>query len=150
MSNQFDLTRSALLSFIENNDEKTADVQPEYFNNTIRWHIGHVLVTPEALLFGFPNQSENVPKYFSDLFNTGTKPADWQDTPPSLSVLITQLEQQRARMKELTNDFLQQDLPYTLPFGNFKTFGDVYEMILQHENEHLGKMKAMKQVVDAL
>ncbi|WP_404458487.1 DinB family protein [Oceanobacillus kapialis] len=150
MSDQFDLTRSAVLSFVENVDEKIADVQPEYFNNTIRWHVGHVLVTPEALLFGFPNHSENVPKSYSDMFNTGTRPADWQDTPPSLSELVSELKNQQTRIKELSDDFLKQELPYTLPFGNFKTYGDVYEMILQHENEHLGKMKAMKQVVDAL
>lgn len=150
MSEQFDLTRSALLGFIKNIDEKKADVQPEYFNNTIRWHIGHVLVTPESLLFGFPSHSENLPKSFNDLFGTGTKPADWQDTPPSISELVTELEQQRSRIKDLTDDFFKQDLPYTLPFGNFKIYGDVYEMILQHENEHLGKIKAMKQVVDKI
>jgi len=148
MSYQFDLTRNATLNFVKELDNKTADYKAPYFSNTIRWHVGHVLVTAESLLFGFPDHSDTLPKNYNDLFATGTKPEDWSDEPPSLSELTKQLEEQKTRMDELTDNFFQKNLDYTLPFGDFKTYGDVFEMILQHENEHLGKMKAMKQVAD--
>ena len=45
---QFEITRGALLQFMETLDDKTADTQPEGFNNTIRWHIGHVLTAAES------------------------------------------------------------------------------------------------------
>ncbi|WP_240510160.1 DinB family protein [Virgibacillus profundi] len=149
MSKQFEMTRSAFLSFVKDLDEETADMQVRYFNNTIRWHIGHVLVTAEGLLFGYPKQSTNFPEGYNKLFASGTKPADWDTEAPELSVLVECLEEQQPRINELSEDFFKQDLPYTLPFGNFKTYGDIYEMIIQHESEHLGKMKAMKQVVQA-
>ena len=48
---QFEITRGALLTFMETLDDKTADTQPKGFNNTIRWHIGHVLTAAEVFMF---------------------------------------------------------------------------------------------------
>ncbi|MFD1040564.1 DinB family protein [Virgibacillus byunsanensis] len=148
MLKQFDSTRIALVAFVNNLDEKIVDIQPESFNNTIRWHIGHVLVSSEGLLFGFPSQSTNIPEHYHTLFATGTKPADWSEDVPTLNELVTNLEEQATRIKQLSDEFFEKTLPYTLPFGNFKTYGDVFRMILQHESEHLGQMKAMKRVVN--
>ncbi|ASK62050.1 formate dehydrogenase [Virgibacillus phasianinus] len=149
MATVFDLTRNTFLSFVKGLDEETADVQPRQFNNTIHWHIGHVLVTAEGLLFGYPAKSANFPEEYNAFFKNGTKPADWSTTAPSIPEIIKHLEEQHTRINDLSEEFFQQDLPYTLPFGNFKTYGDIYDMLIHHENEHLGKMKAMKQVVDA-
>ncbi|MFC3041489.1 DinB family protein [Virgibacillus xinjiangensis] len=149
MKEQFNYTRDTFLAFVENLDETTADKEASYFNNTIRWHIGHVLVTPESLLFGFPKHSANLPEEYNDLFGMGTKPADWKGEIPDLEELASLLKQQKERISKLEDDFFAQELPYELPFGNFQTYGDIFHMILQHENEHLGKMKAMKQVVTA-
>ena len=49
---QFEITRGELLKFMETLDDKTVDTQPEGFNNTIRWHIGHVLTAAEVFMFG--------------------------------------------------------------------------------------------------
>ena len=147
MSKQFNLTRSAFLEFVKELDEKTADIQATYFNNTIRWHIGHVLVSYEGLLFGYPDHSAAIPADYNGLFATGTKPADWKSEPPKLAELTKHLEEQQTRINDLSDNFLAKELPFKLPFGDFKTFGDIYEFLLHHENEHLGKMKAMKQVV---
>ena len=45
---QFEITRGALLKFMETLDDKIADTRPEGFNNTIRWHIGHVLTAKRS------------------------------------------------------------------------------------------------------
>jgi len=148
MSYQFELTRNATIQFVEQLDEQTADAQAPFFNNTIRWHIGHVLVLAESLLFGYPDNSNELPTHYNDLFKTGTKPADWSGEVPELPELIEQLEAQKVRIDQLTDDFLARDLDYTLPFGNFKTYADVYELLMMHDNEHRVKIAAMTQVAE--
>ncbi|WP_100011222.1 DinB family protein [Lentibacillus sediminis] len=147
MTERIPFTRQTFLAFVRDLDEATADKEAAYFNNTIRWHVGHVLVTAESLLFGFPQHSDNLPEQYQAMFATGTKPADWTEEPPTLKKLAQELEEQQTRMEGLSADFFGQELPFSLPFGDFKTYGDILEMLLQHESEHLGKMKAMKQVV---
>lgn len=147
MSHLFNFTRNTFLSFVKDLDEKTADYKAEAFNNTIHWHVGHVLVTAEALLLGYPKQSDNLPEKYNDLFAVGTKPADWPSEVPDLSELVKLLKEQQTRINELSDDFFTQDIPFE--FMNFKTYGDIFDMLLHHENEHLGKMKAMKQVANA-
>lgn len=147
MTEQFDLARNGLLAFVKNLDEKTVDIQPKHFNNTLRWHIGHVLVSAEGLMLGYPAHSTNIPEAYNKLFATGTKPGDWTTEAPSLSNLIKYLEEQQARFKNLSKDYFAQTIPFTLPFGNFKTYSDIFEFIIVHEAEHLGQMKAMKKIV---
>lgn len=148
MSYQFQFIRNQTIDFAKQLNDQIADAKASYFNNTIRWHIGHVLVTAESLLFGYPDHSDALPKNYHDLFATGTKPADWKEEPPALSNLIEQLEEQKERILQLDDDFFRKDLDYTLPFGDFKTYGEVFAMIMHHESEHVGKMKAMKQVAE--
>lgn len=148
MTNEFVYNRNQTINFAKQLNEQIADAEAVYFNNTIRWHLGHVLVIAESLLFGYPQNSEALPKQYDGMFKTGTKPSDWQEEPPALSELIRQLEEQKDRVSKLDATFFAKDLDFTLPFGNFKTYGDVFTMIKQHESEHLGKMKAMKQVVE--
>lgn len=143
----FEYTRNAVISYVNTLDEGAADKKAPYFNNTIRWHIGHILVAAESLLFGFPKHSTNIPEHYEKLFGTGTKPSDWKDEPPSLKELVDQLEAQKNRIMALDDSFFEKNLPFTLPFGNFKTFGELFQMIIQHESEHLGKAKAMHQVI---
>lgn len=149
MSKQFELTRGALLGFLKDLSETTADLQPKGFNNTIRWHIGHVLLTAEKFMFGYPKHSSNLPASYNDLFGMGSKPADWTGDIPALPELIANLESQTARINELTEEFFTQKLPFQFPFGNIQTYGELYALTLYHEAEHLGQMKAMKRCIEA-
>ncbi|MFA1819772.1 DinB family protein [Virgibacillus oceani] len=148
MFNHFNYTREATLGVVKGLDESKVDSQPEKINNTLRWHVGHILVTAEALLLGFPNHSKNIPEEYKDLFSTGTKPADWPEKVPSLSEIISHLKEQQKRINDLNADFFDQDLPFELPFGNFKTYGDIFLMITQHEAEHIGQMKVLNMLVN--
>src|SRR5699024_1530271 len=129
-------------------DESVVDSKPTGFNNTIRWQIGHVLVTTEAFLFGYPKQSENLPKAYDELFKGGSTPDQWSDKGPSLQELIRHLEKQYNRIGELSNEFLAQKIPFTLPFGNFRTYQDLYFLSLHHEAMHLGQCQAMKRMIE--
>ena len=144
---QFNLTRSSLLTFIKDLDEDTLDIQSTYFNNTIRWHIGHVLATDEKFLFMYPKKQENIPAEYVELFASGTKPADWTTDAPKLDVLIQQLEEQQNRINEFNDLFWKSNVKFKVPFGSIETQSDLLIMLSYHETEHLGKMKAMYQVV---
>lgn len=146
---QFNLARTALINFIEDVNEETADIQAKPFNNTLRWHVGHVLVFTEKLLFRYPKKSENIPADYADLFGPGTKPSEWTDKAPSLEELKQQLLDQQERVNQFEDLFWKTNVTFKVPFGSIETFGDLLIMLGHHETEHLGKMKAMLQVVNA-
>ena len=148
MFSHFDYTREATLGIIKGLDESKVDIQPKKLNNTLRWHAGHILVTAESLLFGFPNHSKNLPETYQELFATGTKPADWPEQVPKLSEIIDHLSEQKKRIKDLDEAFFNKNLPFEMPFGNFKTYGDIFLMITQHEAEHTGQMKVLNMLVN--
>ncbi len=140
---QFNLARTALLTFIQDLEEETADIQAKYFNNTLRWHIGHVLVFTEKLLL----KSNHIPSNYENLFSPGTKPSDWEEAAPSLKELTAYLEKQQGRINNFDDLFWKSNVTFKVPFGSIETFGDLLIMLSHHETEHLGKMKAMHQVV---
>lgn len=144
---QFNLTRTALLTFTSELDDSVIDVQADYFNNTIRWHLGHALVTMEKFLFRYPKKSENIPAGYAQLFSSGTSPKDWQKEPPSLEELLAALEEQQQRINEFNDLFWKSNVQFKVPFGSVETQGDLLIMLSFHEAEHLGKIKAMHQVV---
>ncbi|PKR82741.1 DinB family protein [Heyndrickxia camelliae] len=144
---QFQITRTMLLKFIQTVDEKLVDVQPIGFNNTLRWHIGHVLVSAEAFMFGYPKMSKNLPDKYNELFAIGTKPSDWKGDVPSLEQLMHDLEEQSSRIQALSDDFFAKELPFKFPFGNIETFDDLFAFMNHHEADHLGQMRTMNKIV---
>ncbi|RFU62097.1 DinB family protein [Peribacillus glennii] len=143
---QFDLTRSNFLKELNGLNPEIIDIQPQGFNNTIHWHIGHVLTSTEQFMFGFPNKSSNIPENYIALFGYGTKPADWQGDVPSLEQLTEQLKEQAARLKEIPASSLQQELKK--PFLGLSTFGELANMAVYHEAYHLGQIHAMARVIN--
>lgn len=146
---RYDFTRDSFLTFVKDLDERVIDVEPTGFRNTLHWHMGHVLVVSEMFLFGYPEHSTNIPEVYGKLFKPGTKPADWSGDVPSRAEIIAQLEKQQERINNLSDDYLATELPFTLPFGNFKTYGELYDLALHHEAEHLGQMKVANRFVQA-
>jgi uncharacterized damage-inducible protein DinB len=146
---QFNLVRTALLDFIENTDEEKLDIQAKPFNNTLRWHVGHVLTFTETLLFQYPKKSDNLPENYTALFAPGTRPSEWTEEAPTLDVLKEQLIDQQERLNKFDDLFWKTNVTFKVPFGSVETFGDLLIMVGHHESEHLGKMKAMLQVIEA-
>lgn len=142
----FEISRSFFLKNVEGMDEKIANIQPEGFKNNILWHVGHVLLTAEYFMFGFPEKSTHLPMNYVELFNRGTSPADWNGEVPTIAELTDQLKDQMARIKELPEERLQEKLEKQ--FFDFKTFGELFNFAVFHETYHLGQIHAMKIVVE--
>ncbi|AVD54490.1 MULTISPECIES: DinB family protein [Priestia] len=142
---QFELTRGSLIKFMQTLDSETADKQPEGFNNTIRWHIGHVLSAAELFMFG--KEFKHLPSEYPSLFGNGTKPSEWNTEGPSLEELMSQLQEQAQRIKVIPEESFEKKL--SEPFLGLETVGELYGMMLYHEADHIGQIKAMKRIVEA-
>src|SRR5690625_2674028 len=112
---QFNLARTALLDFIKDMENETLDFQAKPFNNTLRWHIGHVLVFTEKLLFGYPKRTKHVPEEYATLFGPGTKPSEWTDSPPSLEELVEYLQHQQERINNFDDLFWKTNVTFKVP-----------------------------------
>jgi uncharacterized damage-inducible protein DinB len=143
---QFEMTRGFFIKNIESITPEQASVQPEGFNNTIHWHIGHVLTVAEQFMMGYPKKSNHLPENYIELFGNGTRPADWSGDVPSVEVLAQQLKEQLGRIKEVPAEMLNEKLK--TPFLGLGTFGELANMALFHESYHLGQIHAMKKVVN--
>ncbi|WHY77963.1 DinB family protein [Neobacillus sp. WH10] len=143
----FELTRSYFIKIVEALDEAILDVQPHGFNNTIHWHVGHVLTVAEQFMFGFPKKSTSLPANYMEIFATGTKPADWQGDVPSMQELSAQLKEQTKRIKEIPAESFNEKLK--TPFLGQETFGELANFAIFHESLHLGQIQAMKRVIEA-
>jgi uncharacterized damage-inducible protein DinB len=143
----YTLARERFIKAVDELDEASADVQPKGFNNTIHWHVGHVLTVAEQFMFGFPKKSTKLPANYMELFASGTSPADWQGDVPSVQELIVQLQDQITRIKEIPAESFNQKLK--TPFLGQETFGELTNFAIFHESIHLGQIQAMKRVINA-
>ena len=146
LKSQLQFAHESLLKEIERMSPEVFDVQPNGFNNTIHWHIGHVLTVTEKFLFDYP-QTNNLPANYQELFGYGSKPADWKDDVPSVSVLTQQLQAQIKRILEIPEERFNEKLPQ--PFKEFETVGGIATFNIFHESNHLGQIHAMKRVIEA-
>ncbi len=144
--NQFALTRKMFLKTIKGVEEDLLDVQPEELNNTIRWHIGHVLTTTEQFLFGFPGKSKNLPEFYLSYFGNGTSPRDWRDVKPSKEELVVHLQTQIERIQAIPADVFDKNLKQ--PFMGLQTIGELANMAAFHEAHHLGQITVIKLLVN--
>lgn len=143
--------RQLLIGTLQEIPEDRFDVQPAGFNNTIRWNAGHIAYWMDkytALSFGLPSA---IPPRYEALFASGTKPADWTETPPSKEELAEQLAAQLTRISELAPGMLDAELqtPFVMGPFRFETSGELFNFALMHEAIHLGvitsQLKAITQ-----
>jgi uncharacterized damage-inducible protein DinB len=143
---QFALTRGNFLDKLESIDPSIFDVKPVGFNNTIRWHAGHVLTVTEQTMFGYPKKSTHLPEQYLALFSRGTSPADWPEKVPELEELTANLKNQAERLQQIPADSLKETLKK--PFRDLHTFGELANFVIFHEAFHLGQIHLMERVIN--
>lgn len=146
MQKQFEMTRSRLLDIYEGLTEAEADFQPEGFNNTIRWQLGHILVTAESFLFDYPGSDSPLPKIYGEFFRSGTSPKYWQRSAPSLNDIKTKFQSQEKRIKELPMDYWREEVSEPLTKFGVKTKSEFFHILLNHEAMHLGQIESLKKL----
>ncbi|MGG3653973.1 DinB family protein [Bacillus pseudomycoides] len=143
---QFAMTRSYFIKNVESFSKEITNVQPDGFNNTIQWHIGHVLTVTEQFMLGFPHKTTHLPANYIELFGNGTKPADWKGDVPIVDKLIIELKDQLVRLQQIPAEQLNETLEKS--FMGLETFGELAGLTLMHEANHLGQIQAMKRIIE--
>lgn len=59
------------------------------------------------------------------------------------------MEEQQIRINNFDDLFWKSNVKFKVPYGHVETHGDLLIMLAHRESEILGKMKLMKQVIDA-
>jgi len=146
IKDQFQLVRTSLLKEIESTDSSLFDIQPTGFNNTIHWHIGHVLTAGETFLLGYPN-SDKLPSNYATLFGYGSKPSEWNGEVPSVEELVQQLKDQLNRLLSIPNEQFSAKLEQ--PFLGMNTVEGIANLLVVHESNHIGQIHAMKLIIES-
>ncbi|MFB4169074.1 DinB family protein [Virgibacillus sp. JSM 102003] len=146
---QYETTRGFFIKMAESAPKEIVDVQPEGFNNTIHWHIGHVLTSAEKVI-GYPDITTTyLPENYIDLFGMGTKPSEWIGDVPATDDLIRQLKDQLVRIQQIPAERLNETLDESLghPFKGVTTLEELVSLLLMHEGTHMGQINAMKRII---
>ncbi|SEU10102.1 DinB superfamily protein [Salinibacillus kushneri] len=143
---QINIAYKGFMNEIKDVSDEQLTKQPEGFNNNILWHIGHVLTTNEQFLFGFPDNTDHLPKQYKDLFGYGTKPAEWPDDVPTADELADKLNKQIKRIKQIPLEKFEEKLP-EVTLGA-QTFGELAALAAFHIANHAGRVNAMKKVLN--
>jgi hypothetical protein len=141
--------RQMVIQQVQSIPEELFDVQPEPFNNTIRWNVGHIAFTNQFFLtLGLPINS-SLPDNYAQLFNTGTKPSDWSDIPPTKEELIQNLSRQLSNFSDVDPSVFDQKMNPPLELGplKFETFGEVFNFATVHETMHFTTISCLSKVL---
>ncbi len=132
--------------------EETSDIIPKGFNNNIRWNFGHIAFIQEKLVFGLLKEEMNIPKDFGRFFAAGTKPANWEEAPPSFAEIAEVLTEQKTRIESFIEGRLYEKLP--TPFTNkagvtFYTVGEAFLFSFYHEALHMETIKRIHRSISS-
>lgn len=147
--NQLNFTRIYTQGRLQSINEEQWDIQPEGFNNTIRWNVGHIFTSMESFIQNAVPTYEPVHPEWIPLFKGGTNPTDWTVEPPKNEELLSALADQPARVKEALAGKLDQKLSEAINIGKFHemtTIEAVVEFAVWHEGIHAGIIFALNKV----
>ncbi|MGG1659276.1 DinB family protein [Brevibacillus sp. NRS-1366] len=130
--------RGETLHAIEGLNEASANIVPAGFNNNIRWHLGHIYLDQYLWITHLTKETTPIPAGFKEWFAYGTKPADWQAPPPSLTTLRQLLAEQPQQIRTMYGERLEEEFPATE--SGMCTIAQVLVRTIFHEGLHLANI----------
>ena len=143
--------RQLVLQQVQEIPEEIFDIQPDAFNNTIRWNVGHIVFWMDSYLSLCFQTAPAIPSSYASFFNSGTKPADWTEAPPPKEELIREMSRQLGQISEITPDSLNKPLTPPLQMGplTFNLAGELFNFALVHEGLHFSTCGSLVKVIQA-
>lgn len=128
-----------------------ADVMPATWRNNLRWHLGHLVVTPRLLTVGLFQEPLGVADNYKRWFAKGTSPADWgADTVPSFDRLLEEVEDLSAALFEELDG--RADAPFPAPYTTsvgveLASPLEALSFSLAHDGIHIGMIFALRRAL---
>ncbi|GAB4395281.1 MAG: DinB family protein [Microscillaceae bacterium] len=143
-------TRQNFLHLLEKLDTDTLNRIPAGFNNNLAWHLGHLVVTPQLLLYRLSGLETQASERLIEQFRKGTKPAE-----PLEAAIIEKLKQSfadfPARLKsDSVRGLFLEFSPYETSYGfGLSSFEDALLFNNIHEGVHYGYALSLKRALGA-
>lgn len=131
--------------------EELYDIKPDAFNNTVRWNVGHIVFWMDSYLSLCFQTDSAIPTSYAAFFNSGTKPSDWTEVPPTKEELIGELSRQMGQLSKIDTHSLKNPLVPPQQFGplTFNLAGELFNFGLIHEGMHLSTCGSLLKVIQA-
>ncbi|MCM3129671.1 MULTISPECIES: DinB family protein [unclassified Paenibacillus] len=142
---QLNTYRTELLELVKDISEEEAEIVPQGFNNNIRWNLGHVIIDQYLWLRVLTKEDPPVSMAFNEWFGYGTSPSQFTDDTPSLSELVTLLNEQPRFIQETYKDRMEEEFAPT-EMG-MHTIEQVLIRTIFHEGLHVGAVTAIKRQI---
>ncbi|WP_053075012.1 DinB family protein [Ornithinibacillus californiensis] len=146
---QMKFIRERTIALLDATSEELADEMPKGFRNNLRWQFGHIATSQENLIGYFLGLENTLPKSFTELFNRGTSPADWNQDVPTLVEIKALLKEQYERMLSLSTGRLEEEgSPLILgPEYKYETLAEAIDFTNFHEALHQGNIISLKRAL---
>jgi hypothetical protein len=135
-------------------DAARADVIPPLWRNNLRWHVGHLAVTPRGLTRSLLGEPTGVSDDYRNWFKKGSSPADWAgaELPPVEAVVQDMLTVIPTLFDELED---RANEPYPVPYPTsvgvtLHTPREALAFSLGHDGLHLGLVMALKRSLNGM
>ncbi|WP_257351516.1 DinB family protein [Pseudalkalibacillus decolorationis] len=141
--------RQMVIHQVQSIPEELFDVQPDQFNNTVRWNIGHIAFTHEYFLSLGLTFDSNLSENYAQLFKPGTKPSDWVEIAPTKEELIQNLSRQLSDISDIHPSTFDKQIDPPVEMGpfRFETFAEVFNFAIVHETMHFATISSLLKVL---
>ncbi|GIO10111.1 hypothetical protein J31TS6_61390 [Brevibacillus reuszeri] len=134
--------RSETLHAVEGLTEEEVNIVPKGFNNNILWNLGHIYLDQYLWISHITKEEISLPSGFHEWFAYGTRPADWQAPPPTLTTIHQLLAAQPEQIRALYSERLEEQFPATE--SGMYTISQVLVRTIFHEGLHLAAITAIR------
>jgi len=152
VADQLGFVRRQAVDHVRNINDSASEIIPTGLKNNIKWNLGHMYVIHEKFAFQLSGQETKYPANFGELFDSGTKPSDWNIEPPTLSQLINLLTEQSERVESILSNKLKQEINPHYKSSTGLIFTNVEQLLgflIYHEAMHFATIKNIKSIIDS-
>ncbi|WP_145331115.1 DinB family protein [Paenibacillus xylanexedens] len=152
VADQLKFVRRQAVDYVRNINDSASEIIPTGLKNNIKWNLGHMYVIHEKFAFQLTGEETKYPANFSNLFDPGTKPSDWDTEAPTLSQLIDLLTEQMERVESVLSSKLKEEIHPHYKSSTGLSFTNVEHLLgflIYHEAMHFSTIKNIKSIIES-